>query len=196
MKKLLAILMVLSATNLFAQKIKVLEGDIKALKGVKSYNTEFTYSPMTIGNKGLDEKEYIADRKKTLNEKENGRGDKWEKAWVEDRQNRFEPQFREVFAKHSQASASDGNSQYTLIFKTTRTEPGWNVGVMRVPAFIDGEAWIVETANRDNVIAKISIRNSPGRDAWGMDWDTGSRLEEAYAKAGKELGGYIRSKSK
>ncbi len=184
--------LLLTVATTFAQKIKILEGDLKAVKGVTSFNTEFTYAPMTVGNKGLEEKDYIAERKQVLNEKESGRGDKWATAWVEDRHTRFEPLFRELFSKHSQASASDAGSQYTLIFKTTRTEPGWNVGVMRYPAFIDGEAWIVETNNRDKVVAKISIIKSPGRDAWGMDWDTGSRLEEAYAKAGKELGAFIR----
>jgi hypothetical protein len=195
MKRALAILMVLSVTNVLGQKVKILEGDWNSLKGVKSFKTEFTYSPMTVG-KDRDETEYIAEKKKALDEKEKGRGDKWASAWVEDRHNRFEPQFRELFSKHSQMSASDDKSDYTLIFKTTRTEPGWNVGVMKYPAFIDGEAWIVETKNPKNVVVKISIRNSPGRSAWGMDWDTGSRLEEAYAKAGKELGQLVKSKLK
>jgi hypothetical protein len=196
MKKLLAILMVLSVTNLFGQKLKLIEGDLKVLKGVKGVNTEFTYSPMTIGNKGLDEKDYIAEKKKNLNEKEAGRGDKWEKSWVSDRQERFEPNFRELFAKHAAMTATDASSQYTLIFKTTRTEPGWNIGITKYPAFIDGEAWIVETGNPEKVVAKISIRNSPGRSAWGMDWDTGARLEEAYAKAGKEVGAFIKKATK
>ena len=83
-----------------------------------------------------------------------------------------------------------------MIFKTTRTEPGWNVGVMRVPAYIDAEVWFVETANPDNVLAKISIKNSPGRDAFGMDYETGLRLQESYAKAGKSLGGFLKGKLK
>src|SRR5688572_3435675 len=180
MKKLIIMLLVASSSTLFAQKMKLVEGDLKPLNGQTSVKTEFTYDDMIVG-KELTEREYIADKKTKLDEKEAGRGDKWEQAWVSDRKNRFEPQFRELFAKHSGMSTVNENAQYTIVFKTTRTEPGWNVGVMRVPAFIDGEAWVVETTNPKNVIAKISILKSPGRDAWGLDYETGARLQEAYA---------------
>lgn len=196
MKKSLIILFVACSTTLFGQKIRLVEGDLSALKGQTSVNTEFSYDEMTIGKDGESEQAYIKEKKAKFDEKEPGRGDKWEQAWVDDRKERFEPQFRELFAKHSGMSTVDEKAKYTLIFKTTRTEPGWNVGVMRVPAYIDGEAWIVETANRSNVVAKITVLKSPGRDAWGVDFETGARLQEAYAKAGKEIGGFIKKQTK
>jgi hypothetical protein len=150
---------------------------------------------MVIG-KDEDEKAYITEKKSKLNEKEPGRGEKWEKAWFDDRKNLFEPQFRELFAKHSGMSTTDESSTYKMIFRTTRTEPGFNVGVVRRPAFIDAEVLIVEAANPDKVIARIEIRNSPGRDAWGVDFETGARLQEAYAKAGKSLGKFIADRVK
>jgi hypothetical protein len=88
----------------------------------------------------------------------------------------------------------DESAQYTLIFKTTKTEPGFNIGVTSKPAFIDGEAWLVESKNPSNVIAKITILKALGRDVMGFDYETGARLQEAYSKAGKELGGFIRSR--
>ncbi len=191
----LSLAILITVGGSYAQKIKLLEGDLKKLKGVKSIQTEFTYSPMTVG-KNEDEQAYIAEKKNKLNEKEAGRGDEWEKAWIADRKDRFEPQFRELFSKHAEISTVDENSPYVMIFKTTRTEPGWNVGVMRVPAFIDAQVIIAEAANRDNVIARIEIRNSPGRDVYGLDFETGVRLQEAYAKAGKALARFITSKIK
>lgn len=195
LKKSIVILLVAICSSSFAQRIKLIEGDLGALKGVKGLATEFTYDNMIIG-KDLTEEAYINEKKSKFDEKEPGRGDKWEKAWISDRKERFEPQFRELFSKHSGMSTVDEKSPYTLIFKTTRTEPGFNVGVMRVPASIDGEAWIVSSSDPGKVIAKISILKSPGRDAWGFDFETGARLQEAYAKAGKELGGFIKSKTK
>jgi hypothetical protein len=175
----------------YTQRMSITQGSLKSLKGETSIRTEFTYDNMKVGKDGGTEQEYITEKKEKYNEKEAGKGDKWEKAWVEDRAARFEPQFRELFAKHSGLTTAAENPKYTLIFHTTRTEPGWNVGVMRASAQIDAEVTIVETKNRNNVIAKVSIIKSPGRDAMGYDFETGARLQEAYAKAGKSLGKLI-----
>jgi hypothetical protein len=171
----------------FSQKVKVVQGDLKALKGQTTIRLEFTYDNMTIGKDELTEADYIARKKSEFDKKEAGRGDKWEKAWVSDRKERFEPNFTELFEKHSRLKINN-DSKYTLIFHTTRTEPGWNVGVMRAPARIDGEAILVETGKPTNVIAKITVTNAPGRDVMGYDFETGVRLQEAYAKSGKEVG--------
>jgi hypothetical protein len=198
MKKVVTMMLLVAAsTALFAQKIKIVEGNLSPLKGQKSINVEFTYDNMTVGSrKQKSEEEYVVNRKKELNEKEAGRGDKWSQAWVADRKDRFEPQFRELYSKHANMSTVDDDAKYTMIVHTTRTEPGWNVGVTRVPAFIDAEVIIVETANRDKVVAKLTVLNSPGRDAWGFDFDTGTRLQEAYAKAGKEVGQLVAKNTK
>lgn len=176
----------------FAQKVKVVEGSLKPLKGEKIITTKFTYEKMTIGKDGLLEQDYIKRKKTDYDAKEIGRGDKWEQAWYSDREARFEPQFNELFTKHASVSTV-GKSKYTLIFKTTRTEPGWNVGVMRAPARIDADVWIVETANPSTIIAKLTVVNAPGRDFGGFDYDTGYRIQEAYAKSGKEIGKLIAS---
>ena len=179
----------------YSQKIKVVEGDLVALKGQTSIKTEFTYDNLTIG-KDKTEEAYVAKKKDDYNKKEAGKGDKWAVDWVEDRKNRYEPKFRELLADQSGLTTTDDNATYTLIFKTTRIEPGFNIGITRQPAFIDGEAWIVETANKEKVIAKITVFNSPGSQFGGYDFDTGVRIAEAYAKAGKEIGYLIKKKSK
>ena len=156
-------------------------------------NVEFTYDNMRVGkyDKGDD---YIAAKKEEYNKKEAGRGDNWAKSWVSDRSFRFEPKFNELFEKHSEMSGKK-EAKYTLIFHTVFTEPGFNVGVWKKNAEIDAEVWIVETANRGNVIAKIAVQKAPGRSFWGNDYDTGERLAEAYATAGKALGKFIKNKS-
>jgi hypothetical protein len=195
MKKALLILLVALTSASYAQKVKLVEGDLSVLKGQKGVKTIFSYDDMSVG-KFPKEADYIAKKKTEYNEKEAGSGDKWEKAWVDDRKGRFEPQFRELFSNYSEMSTVQEDAPYTLIFKTTKTEPGWNVGVARSPAYIDGEAWIVKSDSPDKAIAKITITKSPGRDVFGYDFETGARLQEAYAKAGKELGAFIKKNSK
>jgi hypothetical protein len=195
MKNLLTVMFLCLALTGYSQKIKLVEGDVSVLKGQKSVTTEFTYDNMSVG-KFPKEEDYVAQKKADLNKKEAGTGDKWELAWVSDRKERFEPQFRELFSKYAEISTVGENVPYTLIFKTVKTEPGWNIGISRAPAFIDAEAWIVDSSDHNKVLAKLTITKSPGRDAMGYDFETGARLQEAYAKAGKELGAYIKGKLK
>lgn len=193
MKKLLAlaaIALFAFSGNLKAQKIKVLEGSIDAVKAESSINLEYTYDNMSVG-KFDKEEDYIAKKKEDYNNKEAGKGDTWAKAWVDDRKNRFEPKFEELFTEYSDKSNSK-KAKYTLIFKTIFTEPGYNVGVMRKNAQINAIALIVETANPANVIAKISVDKALGRTFGGYDFDTGGRIAEAYADAGKALGKYLK----
>lgn len=198
MKKLyvLTLLLAFFTGTAYAQKIKILEGSLDALKGIDKINLEYDYSKMGVG-KFATEKEYLEKKKKDYNEKEPGKGDEWASSWVADRKNRFQPQFEELFGKHSGITAGDlPNAKYTLIFKTTYTEPGFNIYVTRKNAEIDGEVIIVETANRNNVIARLSILNNPGRTFGGNDYDTGERIQEAYAMAGKSLGKYVKGQLK
>jgi hypothetical protein len=194
MKNVLAIVLVCFGTTVLAQKIKVIEGDLGALKGQTSLKTEFKYE-MSVGKHDKEE-DYIAKKKSELNGKEAGRGDSWAKNWKSDRQDRFEPTFRELFSKHSELSTTGDNAKYIMVFKTIHTEPGFNVGVMSNPAYINAEAWIMDAQNPDKVVAKITITKALGRDVMGFDYETGVRLQEAYAKAGKELGGFVKKNAK
>jgi hypothetical protein len=196
MKKLLAILLVAITVSGYAQKLKLVEGDLAPLKGQTTIKIEFTYDGLVIGNKNKPEAEYVGKKKEEYNKKEAGKGDKWATDWVEDRPNRYEPKFRELFAKESEMSTTDDNAKYTLIFKTVNIEPGYNIGISRQNAYIDAEAVIVETADKNKVIAKITILNSPGGTFGGYDFDSGTRIAEAYAKAGKEIGYMIHKKIK
>lgn len=198
MNKILSLIVILMLTVLasHAQKVKLLEGNLNALKEIKKLNLSYDYSKMGVG-KYADEADYIARKKKDYNKKEAGRGDEWEKAWKADRKNRFQPQFEELFNKYSPFTAGDiPTAKYTLIFKTKFTEPGYNVYVSRKNAEIDGEAVIVETGNPDKVIARMSVLHCKGRAFGGNDYDTGTRIQESYAVAGKGLGKFLKSKLK
>ena len=190
-KSLLMICVMLSLSFAgFSQKIKKVEGDLAPLKNETNINIEYTYDSMSVG-KYKKEQDYIDAKKEEYNKKEPGRGDRWAKSWVSDRKGRFEPKFAELFSENTDMFVTT-KAKYTLIFHTTSTEPGYNIAISRKNAEIDGEVLIVETANRNNVIAKLSVNNAPGKTFMGNDYDTGERISEAYAKAGKSLGKYIK----
>jgi len=189
---LVGLLLIGLSTITSAQKIKLISGSCDFMKGITELNLEYDYSDFGVG-KFDDEADYVAKKKKEYNDDEPGRGDTWEKAWIADREERYEVQFEEEmnnqFKKRGVDIKAGKNldAQYTLIFKTTFVEPGYNVYVSRQNAYIDGTAIFVESANPEKVLAKITIDNSPGRGVTGYDFDTGYRIQEAYAKAGKEL---------
>ena len=189
-KAILLPALILVSHAIYAQRISVSEGNVPAdLKNEKSINIEFTYDPMGVG-KFDREADYVKAKTEEYNKNEAGRGDEWAKKWVNDRASRFEPRFNEEFSSGSSLTV-DSKAKYTIVFHTTFMEPGFNVGVARKRAFINAEAVIVETANRDKVLAKLVIDNSPARSFWGTDFDTGERFAAAYAAAGKKLGKFI-----
>ncbi|SKA40487.1 hypothetical protein SAMN04488128_105199 [Chitinophaga eiseniae] len=189
----MAAVVLLAAIGLpaMAQKIKLVDGDLAALKSEKQLNVEFTYDQLKVG-KFDNEADYIQKKTAEYNQKEAGKGDNWAKAWKNDRKDRFEPSFESLFNENSDTKVGDyAGAKYTLIFHTTFVEPGFNVGVMRKNAYIDAEVLIVETANKSKTVAKISVDNAPGRMFGGFDFDTGERIKEAYAVSGKKLARFI-----
>lgn len=188
--KIAALLMLAFFTmNANAQKIKTVDGDLSVLKGETTINVEFEYDGMSVG-KYDKEVDYVKAKTDEYNKKEPGRGDTWAKSWVNDRASRYEPRFINAFQDATNMSVKK-DSKYTLIFKTTSTEPGYNIVISRKNAEIDAEVTIIETATKKK-IASLTVKNAPGRIYGGYDYDTGVRITEAYAVSGKRLGKYIK----
>ena len=182
-----ALVGLLMSFNTTAQKVSLVDGNVAPLKGEKKVNIQFVYDGMGVGS-FADEKDYVAKKKKEYNEKEPGRGDNWEKSWIGDRKNRFEPQFIELFSKHSGIIVGNyPDAKYTLVFKTTFTEPGFNIYIARKNASVNGIATVVETSSKKQ-LAEYRVNKAPGRTFGGYDYDSGTRVQEAYATAGKGLG--------
>lgn len=183
--------------SMSAQKIKILNGDFKDLKGQKVINVEFDYSETSVG-KFDDEADYIAKKVKEKNEDEAGTGDKWKAAWLDDRDARFQPKFMELFNKQVKDYGLKGkqgatDAELTMVVKTIHTEPGFNVGVMRRPAHINVEIALYKTGEKKPA-GEAFIKKVPGGGAMGYDFDAGYRLQEAYAKTGKSFGKYLAKK--
>mgnify|MGYP003577213661 CR=1 FL=1 len=181
--------LMIAAVTANGQKLKLKDGDKNVLANESVINFEFSYDNVSVG-KFKNEEEYISKKKEEYNKKEAGKGDKWAEDWKSDRSRAYEPQFIEQFEEKSTLKNSK-DAKYTLILTTTFIEPGFNVGVWRQNAYISATATIVETANRNNIVAVIEIEKSPGRDAMGVDFDTSWRISEAYAKAGKSLSKFL-----
>ncbi|MCX6248987.1 MAG: hypothetical protein NTW10_14775 [Bacteroidetes bacterium] len=198
MKKI-SILLLMTAflypvTAIFAQ-CKLISGDVSVLKGQPVINLQYDYSKMAVGKfKNADD--YVADRTADMNKKKPGDGDRWAEAWKNDRTSKFQPTFEknlnEVVGKFNvscKENASD--AKYTLIIRTTFTEPGYNIGITRQNAWIKVEVDLIETANPGTVLASMIMKREDSVNMMGYDYDTGTRIQSAYDRAGDNLGDFL-----
>lgn len=178
-----------------AQKVKLEEGDLAFLKGETELNVVYDFSSLQVGD-FPSEKSYKDKKIKELNEKEAGRGDKWAESWERDKEVRFPEKFEELLRKglsgrKIEAGRNNENAKYTLIIRTKFIEPGFNVGVMSRPAGVSYEYVFVEKNDETKALARLTQEKVPGAQAMGMDYDTGTRISESYAKGGKMLAAFI-----
>lgn len=193
MKKLFIIALAgVFSVSLNAQKIKVTSGSLSALAGVKEVGVIFDYSEMRVGKKSEDS--YVLEKVAKYNEKEPGRGDQWAKSWTNDREARFEPNFFELINKYGKNwTFSKGKKDVYLKFHTIYTEPGWNIGISRSNAIINA---VITVYSGGSEVAEITMIGAAGRTFGGYDFDTGVRISECYALAGKSLGKFLVKKAK
>ncbi len=212
MKKILLFFFFAAPLCGYSQDITILEGELGFLRGQKEIHIQFDYENIAIDGAGT-EKQYRQRKIEYLNNKEAGRGDKFERTWKQFRLDYFEPKFTETFVKYSKLAVNNENATYSLIFRATRFEdqallvpPNEEAKPTNKLALMDGEAWIVDRNNPDKALVKIAMKKIPGRDyvmAGGSynsstmaNYDVRVRLSFTYAKAGKELGSYIAEKIK
>lgn len=197
MKKIMCLLGLVFGFAAFtnAQKIMLIEGKLDFLRNVTELNVVYDFSSLEVGDYP-SEKAYKDKRIKELNDKEAGRGDKWSESWERDKEVRFPDKFEELLEKglsgnKVKAGRNNDQAEYTLIVKTKFIEPGFNVGVMSKAAAVSFEYIFVEKNNEKNVLARLTQKLVPGAQAMGMDFDTGTRISESYAKGGKMLAAFI-----
>jgi hypothetical protein len=198
MKKASMLFVLMICSMMTAQKVKVLSGDFKNLKGITEYNLEFDYSNLKV-DKFATEEEFLADKMKKREEK--GTDEDFKKSWFADRETRYEPKFIESFNKRfesAEVKASKGlaSAKYTAKVKTVWLSPGFNIGIVRRDAYLTAIITICETANPSNELVSVQFEKTPGEGAMGNDYNSGYRISECYAKLAKELAHNIKKKAK
>lgn len=190
MKKLLAIIVLLSTTMMFSQKVKVTEGSFKNVQGISSFNLEFDYSDLMVP-KYDSEEEFLADKMEKRNEKNPGDGERFKKAWFSDREEKYEPKFIESFNKRwDNGEVKVGmnvGSEYTMKVHTTLMWAGYNVGVVRKNAKIEATISIYKNDNPSKILVSANYTKVEGGGAMGYDFDAALRIGEGYAKLSKTL---------
>jgi hypothetical protein len=180
--------------TVFAQEVDLTKGDLSILKGETTINFEFTYEKMAVGDFSK-EADYIKKRIEELNIKEPGTGDKWAVEWEEQKKSYFGDKFILGFTKQNKMTINK-EAKYTLIFNTKILEPGYQVGVSKRNAGVDGTVTLVETAKRDKKLAVLFVERAPETKWRGAAFDAKSRIGDAYFMDGQKVGKFIEKNSK
>ncbi len=172
-----------------AQKLEVVEGDLSELSGLDKIHFEFTYDDLVIGE-SKPEPEFVAEKRKAWDEREQGKGAEWEDHWITSRSKLYEPAFINAFTERSAISA-DNNAKYIFVFKAYRLEPGWNGGPVGVSAYVNAEVLILTNDANRTLVAKLTVPKYVG-NKYGGDFEIGQRIAKAYGRAGEALGSYFK----
>jgi len=191
---LITFVFVLSAGSVHAQKIK--SGNFKALNGQTALNITYDYTSMAVG-KYKNEKDYLEDGIADRNRKKPGSGDEWARKWANDKVDRFQPTFEQNLNKKLSdigLTAKEGatDAQYTLLVKMVFLEQGFQSGVgMSRPAYINMVIDLVQTSAPDKILAEVVYDKIQSVNMMGYDYDTGSRVQSCFDRAGDNIGKLI-----
>jgi hypothetical protein len=176
-----------------AQKIALKSGSVASLGALSEIRVEYTYDNMMVGK--YKEIDYLNKKADEYNKQEPGKGDQWKLDWVSDREAKFHPRFQDGFNNFCNILGVnfkvDPNAagKFRMVVHTTFTEPGYNIYMSSKNASINAEVTFYDASNAET--AKVTITNSPGGGIFDLDYDTGIRIQEAYANAGRSLATFI-----
>lgn len=181
----------------FSQKIDVIEGDVKFLKGMKILNIEYDYSEMLVA--GKKEKEWVAQCIRVKDSIKQGNAYLWHKQWLEGRESDFEMRFEENLNRNLKKcgiSTFDNQQKagHLLILKTISIEPDANTGIGTKSrnAYVSFQAIFVDSKDKKNVLLKLDIKKCLGGfTSLDFDDDCVNLVVVAYGVCGKALGKYI-----
>ena len=172
-----------------AQEVDITKGNLAVLKGETSINFEFTYEKMAVGdfNKEAD---YIKKRIEDENAKDPPNGDNWVAQWEEQKKVYFGDKFILGFTKQNKMTV-DKTAKYTLIFNTKALEPGYQVGISKRNAGVDGTVTLIETGKPEKKLAVLYVERAPESKWRGAAFDAKSRIGDAYFMDGQKVGKFI-----
>ncbi len=175
------------------QNIEILTGSPKYFKKAGSYFIQFDYSDLKIG--GYENEEaYIAYMREDA-ELRRKSADEWEKKWFSDRKSVFEPKFLEVFHKYAaykiKLDPKVKEHNFVLKLQTQFIEIGFNRNFQKSPTYINVLATLSDENSTEEPLV-ISMKYLIGNEVMSSYSADFRRIEEAYAKCGKELAKYMR----
>ncbi|GGC26914.1 hypothetical protein GCM10011386_18740 [Parapedobacter defluvii] len=174
----------------FAQKPKVVSGNLDFLKGQENVAVKLDLSEVRFYDENLSEQQYIDKRVKEIEEKKSGESADWLADWNDAKTNRFLDHFIAAAEKHAKTGirfVKEGETPYTLIVKTKWIYPGWFGGIKNQHAKVSSTLTFVETANPGNALLEIEADRVPGDNFFVGTPNHNDRIAQGFAMTGRWL---------
>ncbi len=188
---MLALLLTFSCAK--AQNTDLASGDLSILKDQKTINVEFVYDKVAVGDYS-SEADYIKHKKDEMNSKEAKSGDAWEAKWNDAKRDIYQPKFIEGLNKYGEFTF-DAAAKYTLIFKVTFIEPGYQIAISKKAAQVEGTITVVLTSDKTKKLATFTVERGRGSFRGGA-YDFAGRISETSFVTGREVGKLIKKANK
>jgi hypothetical protein len=174
------------------QKIMILSGNPDAFKKAGSFHVTFNYTDLKVGSYD-NEQAYISYMMDDAEKRKKGSSEAWLKKWYSNRDTVFQPKFMELFSKYGsskfKADTISRDQQYMLNLHTQFVAIGFNKNFTKSPTYINAIVTIKGSSNVDPLV--ISMEYIVGDEAFSSYSPDFRRIEEAYAKCGKELARFL-----
>jgi hypothetical protein len=174
-------------------KIEILSGNPEYFKNNNSYHLQFDYSDLKV-DEYADEQAYIDYMKDDAEKRKKGSSGAWVEKWYSHRADVFQPKFEELFNKFSVnkiiIDTIFKDQKYVLNLHTRFVAIGFNKNFTKSPTYINVIVTISEMNSQEKPLI-ISMENIIGDEVFSSYSEDYRRIEEAYAKCGKELAKYL-----
>ncbi len=202
-------IMMLAGTGTNAQKITYGDEAMTFLAGESCFKIQYKYHGMVVGD--VSETVYRTNKRNYLNEKTPGKGNEWEKSWIEARSKYYEPKFEELLNKYLakkgvSVSKNDTSAKYRMVVRTLKTDPIYPERYyypfypLPFPLHhystynpnVDFEVSWIEIAT-DSLMAKVEMINTSHfeGDYYIDNFKPSKSLVDSYAVAGKKIGKFM-----
>jgi hypothetical protein len=185
MRKNLTLVLLLTISSIFSQKMKIIEGSTDNIKHINKYDVLFVYENLSIPNFDSEE-DFLKDKMDKREADNKGDGERFKESWYADRENIFEPKFIHAFEKTIDGEIElfdHSNALYIMKIHTQSIYSGYNVGVWSQQAKISVEISFFSKTDPDNILLSVFYKDVSGLN----DYNTGERIGRSYMKLAKIL---------
>ncbi len=135
--KIFLFLLLNSFSSIFAQRYKVLEGEIENLKNIKAYQVEFNYENLEVH--GFESEEAFLKEKMEKRKANPEKAENFKKDWFSNREKYYNPAFKNYFNsyfKKGECTIID-DSPFLMRVNLTWIYPGYAIEPSKLSATIE-----------------------------------------------------------